>query len=95
MHRVRRHLRSGLGRRRRLRGRGLMDFLKKGAQFVKDNQLISKGASLLAPHVTNRFGSNAGNILNKVGTVAGALGYGRMNRRRINRRGYGLRLAGM
>lgn len=91
----RQNLRRGLGKRRRLRGRGLMDFLKRGAQFAKDNQLISRGAALLAPHVANKFGSNVGNILSKVGTAAGSLGYGR--RRKMHRRilGNGLRLAGM
>ena len=92
--------RLGLGRRRH-RGRGLMDFLNKAHSFVKNNNLISKGASMLAPTITNRFGSTAGNILSKVGSAAGALGYGR--RRRLHRRGmgrhhrigYGLHLAGM
>lgn len=90
-----RHLRrSGMGRRRRAyRGRGIMDFLKKANTFVKDNQLISRGANLLAPVVASRFGPGAAGILGKVGNVAGSLGYGR--RRRLYRRGRGLRLAGM
>lgn len=96
---ARRHCRVG-GKRRRHRGRGIMDFLNKAHSFVKNNQLVSKGASLLAPTIANKFGSNAGNIAAKIGNVAGALGYGR--RRRMHRLGmgkrrvgYGLHLAGM
>ena len=102
MHRFRRH-RLGLGRRRH-RGRGVMDFLKKAQGFVKNNQLISRGASLLAPHIANRFGSTAGNIASGIGSAAGALGYGRRRRlhhrgmgarHRLHMMGHGLRLAGM
>lgn len=79
------------GRRRRMRGRGVMDFLKKAHNFVKANQLISKGATALAPIVASRLGPTASGILSKVGSVAGSLGYGR--RRRMHR-GRGVHLAG-
>ena len=98
----RRRHRLGLGRRRH-RGRGVMDFLKKAQGFVKNNQLISRGAAMLAPHIANRFGDTAGNIASGIGSAAGALGYGRRRRRLMHHRGgmrhhlygHGLRLAGM
>lgn len=87
----RRRHRLGLGRRRhRMRGRGVMDFLNKAHNFVKSNQLISKGAAALAPLVASRLGPNAAAALGKVGDVAGALGYGR--RRRMHRYGMGRRM---
>lgn len=97
----RRRHQLGLGRRRRHRGRGVMDFLNKAHNFVKSNQLISKGAAALAPLVASRLGPNAAAALGKVGDVAGALGYGRRRRLhrlglgRRHRMGMGLRLAGM
>ena len=96
--RRRHHRLMGLGRRRRHRGRGIGDWLKKAAGFAKSNQLISRGAAMLAPHVANRFGATAGNILSKVGEAAGQAGYGRrrrMHRLHMGRLGHGLRLAGM
>lgn len=95
------------GGRRHLRGRGLMDILKKAHSFVKSNQLISRGASALAPLVASRLGPNAANVLAKVGSVASSAGYGRRRRmhsyggrrmyhgRGINLAGGALRLAGM
>lgn len=97
MHRLHRRHRLGLGRRRRHRGRGLMDFLNKAHNFVKSNQLISRGASALAPLAASRLGKYGGiasNVLGHVANAAGAAGYGR-RRRRMHRVGYGLRLAGM
>ena len=77
MHRFRRRHRLGLGRRRH-RGRGLMDFLGKANNFLRNSKLISSVASALP---------GVGPV---IGNVAGALGYGR-RRRRLGR---GLSLAG-
>jgi hypothetical protein len=56
------------------------DWIKKAARnthnFVKDNRLISRGASALAPLA----GPYSGTIT-RIGTTAGALGYGRRPRR--------------
>ena len=72
--------------RKRMRGRGVMDLLRRGNDFLKSTQLLSKGAAALAPSIGGRFGG----YLGKAGALAGSLGYGR--RRRMGR---GLRLAGM
>ena len=78
--------RRKLYRRRRMRGRGIMDFLGKANNFLKDTKLLSKGAAVIAPRLGGKFGG----YLGQAGNLAGSLGYGR--RRRIGR---GLRLAGM
>jgi len=72
----RRHL---LGRGRRHRGRGLMDFLGKAGNFLKDSKLISNTASMIL---------GIGPI---VGGIAGMLGFGRRRRKFY---GHGLNLAG-
>lgn len=89
-HLLRRH--RGYGRRR-MRGRGIMDLLGKANSFLKNTQLLSKGAAALAPHA-GRFG----NYVTQAGNIAGSLGYGRRRRAGYGRRrhmGHGLRLAGM
>lgn len=70
--------------RRRQRGRGIMDFLRKAHGFIKRNKVISRGANALSYVLPGKYKDWAG----KVGGVAGTLGYGRRSR------GGGLRLAG-
>ena len=71
----RRHL---MGRGRRLhRGKGLMDWLGKAHNWIRDNKIISNVASVLP------------GIGPAIGSVAGALGYGRRHHK-----GFGLGLAG-
>jgi len=85
-HRKRHHLG---GRRRRMHGRGIMDFLGKANQFLRKNQVVSRVANTLA---------NAGiapEITGKVGSVASSLGYGRRRHHRMRHLGGALRLAGM
>jgi hypothetical protein len=74
--------------RRRMRGRGIMDFLKKAAGFLKKHKIVSRVASGLASVLPPQYASIASNV----GKAAGAVGYGRRRRRM---RGQGLRLAGM
>ena len=81
-----RRYRRGLGRRR-MRGRGVMELLRRGSDFLKNTQLLSKGAAALAPSIGGKFGG----YLSQAGNLAGSLGYGRRRRRM----GRGLRLAGM
>lgn len=69
------------GRRRKMRGRGFMDFLGKANDFLKNSKLISTVGSAL--------GSAGVPFASQIGSAAGAFGYGR--RRRI---GGGLHLAG-
>lgn len=69
-------------RRRKQKGKGpVLDWIKKTARnvhnFVKDNRLISRGASALAPLA----GPYSGTI-SRVGTVADKLGYGNRRRKR-------------
>jgi hypothetical protein len=64
-------------RARKQAGKGpVWDWIKKAAKqthdFVKDNRLISRGAATISPFV----GPYAGTI-NRIGTTAGALGYGK------------------
>lgn len=67
-------------RRRRMRGRGLMDFLGKANNFLKQSKLVSSVGSAL--------GAAGVPFASQIGSVAGSLGYGR------RRRGGALRLAG-
>ena len=65
---------------RRMRGRGLMDFISRAGNFLRSSKLVSTVANGL---------SSAGVLYaGAVGSAAGALGCGR------KRRGSGLRLAG-
>jgi hypothetical protein len=73
---------KGHGRRRRMRGRGFMDFIGKANSFLKNSKLISTVGSALGAAGVPYAGQIAG--------VAGKLGYGRPRRHR----GLGLHLAG-
>ncbi len=58
-------------RKRKMQGKGpVLDWIKKAARsahnFIKDNRLISRGATALAP-IAGPYSS----VLNRVGTVAG------------------------
>lgn len=70
-------------RSRRMRGKGVMDVLRKAHSFLKKHRVISRGANALGSVLPEKYRG----IATKVGGVAGALGYGR-------RRGGALRLAG-
>ena len=65
---------------RRMRGRGLMDFLGKANNFLRNSKLVSTVGSAL--------GAAGVPFASQIGSVAGSLGYGR------RRRGSGLGLAG-
>ena len=69
------------GGRRRMRGAGFMDFVKKANSFLRDNKVIST--------IGNALGSIGVPMASNIAGVAGKLGYGR------KRRGGALRLAGM
>jgi len=77
----------GLGRHRGMHGRGFFDFIKKANNFVKDNQLISKGLALGEQLGLNDKlrESGIGNALLKGAEFASTKGYGR-RRRRVRRR---------
>ena len=67
--------------KKRQKGEGpVLDWIKKAARsihtFVKDNKLISRGASTLAPFA----GPYAGTV-SRVGTVANTMGYGKKRRK--------------
>ncbi len=79
---------KGLGRRRKMKGRGLMDIIRKVGGFLKQHKVISRAGGVLSKILPGNFGKIAGTV----GGVAGQLGYGK--RRTTRRRGYGLRLAG-
>ena len=68
-------IRKGARRHRVRRGRGIMDFLKKAHDLVKDQKLISKGLALV-PHSAAKSAA----------PVAAALGYGRRRVKRLGRR---------
>lgn len=86
-------IKMGSGRRR-MRGRGIGDWLRKAAGMIKTHQLVSRGAAALAPRA-GQFGG----IISEAGKLAAARGYGRRRYRaaRMGRRyrGGALRLAGM
>ena len=86
-----RHITLNLGgrRRRRMRGSGLGDFLKKANSYLRDNKIISRVANTLAESGV------APGISSTVGKIAGTLGYGRRHRRHRMHRGGALKLAGM
>ena len=64
------------------KGTGLFDSLKSLHQKVKDNKVISRVASAIAPHA----GKHA-ELVNRIGSVAGQLGNGLhpVRRRRIKK----------
>jgi len=66
-------------RRRTMHGSGFMDSVRKANDFLKSTQAVSKVAGALGGIVPGR----AGQIIGKIGTTAGNLGYGR---RRVHRR---------
>jgi len=61
-------------RRRRQRGEGLGDILRKVHNFVKSNRLISRAASALSTAGVPHAGT--------IGTIARTAGYGRRKRGR-------------
>jgi hypothetical protein len=69
---------------KRQRGSGLGSWLKKAGAWIKKHKLISRIGSIL--------GSAGVPLAGTIGTAAGAIGYGRMRRRRVV--GRGLRLPG-
>lgn len=75
-----RRMARGIGRRRRMRGRGIGDFLKRANSFLKSSKLVST--------VGNALGAAGIPYADKIAGVASSLGYGR------RRRGGALRLAG-
>ena len=75
----------GMRRGRRMRGRGVMDWLKKAGNFIKDHGLISQGASLASKFLPAQYSG----IANTIASGAKAVGLGRRRRR-----GGGLTLAG-
>ena len=70
---------------RKMRGRGVLDWIKKAGNFIA-NGLISKGASLAAKFLPAQYSG----IANTISSGAKAMGLGR----RRHRRGAGLTLAG-
>ena len=64
----------------RMRGKGLMSFLGKANNFLRNSKLVST--------IGNSLGAAGVPFASQIGSVAGSLGYGR------RRRGRGLRLAG-
>lgn len=72
------HRRRRVGGRRVRRGRGIWSTItnlaKKAHDYIKDNKLISRGASTVGKFLGH---PNAGNT---IGKVAGVLGYGRRRR---------------
>jgi hypothetical protein len=81
-----RHYRKATTHRRKMKGRGFMDFISKVGGFLKKHKIISRAGGVLGRILPGQYG----NVARTVGTAAGSLGYGR--RRRIGR---GLKLAGM
>ena len=69
-------------RKRRMRGRGMWDWVSKASDWLKNNKLIST--------VGNALGGIGIPYASQIGSVAGSLGYGRRRRHH----GRGLRLAG-
>ena len=72
---------TGTVRRRRHQGGSLKDIFGKVNRFLKEHKLISRGAAALAPHA-----GTFGPLVGKIGSVAGALGYGKRRPRRRRRR---------
>ena len=72
-------------RQRPMRGHGFMNLLKKGHDFLKKSQIISKTANAL--HESG-IGGKHNALIGKIGSFAGSHGYGR---RRVHRRAHGTR----
>jgi len=58
--------------RRKMRGKGLGDWLKKAWKWVKDNKILSRAASAIAP-MAGEFAPG----FKAAGTALGAVGLGR------------------
>ncbi len=71
--------------KRRMKGRGLMSFIKKAAGFLKRNKVLSRVANFAAKNLPSQYSG----IASGIGKAAGAIGYGRRRRH-----GRGLRLSG-
>jgi len=71
---------------RRMKGRGLVSFIRKAVGFLRKHHVISKVANFAGSVLPGKYGS----IASSVGKTAGSVGFGRRRRRR----GRGLRLAG-
>jgi hypothetical protein len=82
--RLGRRIPMGLGRRRRRRGGGVLDFLKRAAGsalgFLKNHRLISTGLSSIG---TKLGPGLPGTLARMAGSFASSRGYGR--RRRVGR----------
>ncbi len=76
---------SGSGRRRHMRGAGLLDWMKRAGSFIKSNKLVSRGLNALSGVVGPQYSG----LAKTASGVASSLGYGR---RRV--RGGALSLAG-
>jgi hypothetical protein len=75
----------GSGRRRHMRGAGLLDWMKRAGSFIKSNKLVSRGLNALSGVVGPQYSG----LAKTASGVASSLGYGR---RRV--RGGALSLAG-
>ena len=70
---------------RRMRGRGVMDVIKKVIGFFRKHKISSRGGSALGGLLPGKYGV----VAHGIGKAAGSVGFGRRRRR-----GRGLRLAG-
>lgn len=75
---------SKKGGMRRMKGRGIMDMLRKAHDFIRKHKLISRGSNALSYVLPEKYKG----IASKVSGASGALGYGR------RKRGGALRLSG-
>lgn len=65
-----------VGGRKHMRGKGLLDWLRKAHDFIKKNKVVSKGFNALGQILPGHFGLGS-KILGKASAVAG---YGRRHR---------------
>jgi len=80
-----RRRRGGVRKGRRVKGKGLFDFVKSASKFLRKHKIISSVGSALGNMGLPYAGA--------IGSAAGSLGFGK--RRRVRRRkGYGLSPAG-
>ena len=77
---------SRRGGRRKMRGKGFMEFFKRVGNWFKDNKIISK--------VGNALGAAGVPYASKIGEVAGSIGLGRKRGGALRLAGNGSRLAG-
>ena len=76
--------------RRKLKGRGFMDFIKKANNWLRKTKVVSRLGGLYGKY-GGTLGLPGASTVGQIAGVAGQAGYGR---RRRMRRGTGLRLAG-